>query len=195
MSKIFIFDLDGTIADGLSEYFLIFQEFTKKYKGVNYSAEDFETFKEIGIKAFIKRANLPLIKPPFLVIEARKKLSESYSRLKPIRGIADVLIRMKEKGYLLGIITSNSQKNLKTFLKNNQLDFFDFTKTGSSLFGKASKLKKIITENKLDKNNIYYVGDEIRDIEAAKKNRVKSIGVIWGLNSKQALKKPSLISS
>ncbi len=34
-----------------------------------------------------------------------------------------------------------------------------------------------------------YVGDEIRDVEAAKKAGIRVIGVSWGYNSKNALLK------
>ena len=49
---------------------------------------------------------------------------------------------------------------------------------------------------KIDKSKAYYIGDETRDIEAAKKNHIKSIAVTWGYNSETALEKydPSYIA-
>ena len=37
------------------------------------------------------------------------------------------------------------------------------------------------------KSNVYFVGDEVRDIEAGKKTRIKTIAVSWGYNTKDAL--------
>src|SRR4030066_402714 len=60
-------------------------------------------------------------------------------------------------------------KEKKYFLKKNQMDFFDFLNCGTSLLGKGRILSKVIKERKYKKENVIYVGDEIRKIEAAKK--------------------------
>jgi len=42
---------------------------------------------------------------------------------------------------------------------------------------------------KLDKLVVYFVGDEVRDIEAGKKAGINTIAVSWGYNTKAALDK------
>jgi phosphoglycolate phosphatase-like HAD superfamily hydrolase len=44
-------------------------------------------------------------------------------------------------------------------------------------------------QNHLSAEEIVYVGDETRDIEASKKIHVKVIAVSWGFNSREALAK------
>ena len=39
----------------------------------------------------------------------------------------------------------------------------------------------------LHPSNVLYVGDEVRDIEAAKKAGIRIAAVTWGYNSKKAL--------
>lgn len=39
----------------------------------------------------------------------------------------------------------------------------------------------------LDRNEVIYVGDEIRDIESAKDTGIKIIAVTWGFNTEDAL--------
>ncbi|HVO28814.1 MAG TPA: HAD hydrolase-like protein, partial [Candidatus Paceibacterota bacterium] len=36
-------------------------------------------------------------------------------------------------------------------------------------------------------NETAFVGDEIRDVEAAKKNKLAAVGVTWGVNSREGL--------
>ena len=54
----------------------------------------------------------------------------------------------------------------------------------------------MVLENNLDSANTYYVGDETRDIEAAKTAGVKSIAVTYGMNTKDVLQKsePDIIT-
>jgi phosphoglycolate phosphatase-like HAD superfamily hydrolase len=57
----------------------------------------------------------------------------------------------------------------------------DFVMTTSALLGKAKILKEIKTDDMI------YVGDEVRDIEACKKAGVPVIAVTWGFNDMEAL--------
>lgn len=93
----------------------------------------------------------------------------------------------RNERFHLGILTSNTHENVKQFLEKNELDFFEFIRTGKSVFGKSHLINKIVRQRKVAKSSVYYVCDEIRDIEATKKSGIKSIAVTWGYNTKDAL--------
>lgn len=76
---------------------------------------------------------------------------------------------------------------MRAFLSNNQADFFDFIQAGTGIFNKASKIKKLAAREKLKKDETVFIGDEIRDIEAARKSGLVAIAVTWGLNSREGL--------
>ena len=96
---------------------------------------------------------------------------------------------MKERGCKIGILTTNTEENVIKFLESNKLNIFDFLYSGKSVFGKGKVLKKLITKNNLKKERVFYVGDEVRDMNAGKKSKVITVAVSWGFNSKEALKK------
>ena len=50
------------------------------------------------------------------------------------------------------------------------MDQFDFFYTTKKVFGKDKTISKIIRDMKLDPSDVYFVGDEVRDIEAGKKS-------------------------
>lgn len=93
----------------------------------------------------------------------------------------------RNEQFHLGILTSNTHQNVAQFLEKNELSFFEFISTGKSVFGKSHLINKIMRQRKVSKNDVCYVCDEIRDIEAAKKPGIKSIAVTWGYNTKDAL--------
>jgi phosphoglycolate phosphatase-like HAD superfamily hydrolase len=98
------------------------------------------------------------------------------------------LKELKKAGFSLGIITSNSEKNVKNFLEINEIfDIFDFIHSGRNLFGKDKVIKQLFKKKKIAKNSIIYVGDETRDIEMAKKIGIPIIAVSWGFNAKEIL--------
>ena len=88
----------------------------------------------------------------------------------------------------MGIITSNSKKNVEKFLKKHNLnDIFDFIDSSTRILGKSYQIKSIIKKHRLDKDSVLYIGDETRDIEATKKVGIKVAAVTWGFNSSERL--------
>ena len=47
--------------------------------------------------------------------------------------------------------------------------------------------KKLLKKYKTDKSQTFYIGDETRDIDAAKKNGIYAVAVTWGFNSEKIL--------
>jgi phosphoglycolate phosphatase-like HAD superfamily hydrolase len=48
-------------------------------------------------------------------------------------------------------------------------------------------LRKILKQNKLKPADVIYVGDEMRDIEAAKSVGIEVVAVTWGFNDESRL--------
>ena len=69
------------------------------------------------------------------------------------------------------------------FLKNNDLaHFFDFVNAGTTLFGKSRIINRVLREHHWAAEEVIYIGDETRDISAAKKSRLTMISVGWGFS-------------
>jgi phosphoglycolate phosphatase-like HAD superfamily hydrolase len=59
--------------------------------------------------------------------------------------------------------------------------------SGLALFGKGRVIQRLLRRHHLNPEDVIYVGDETKDIEAARKIGIKVISVSWGYNSSQAL--------
>ena len=70
-------------------------------------------------------------------------------------------------------------------------EHFDFISSTSKLTGKSTHLRAIRKTFSLDLGDMLYVGDEIRDIKAAKKAGVAMAAVTWGFNSAESLQAES----
>jgi HAD superfamily hydrolase (TIGR01549 family) len=189
MNKVMIFDFDGTIAKTFNLTVKITNRLSDDlgYKKINEknarllrNCETEKTFRILG---------LPSFKLPLYLERLRKEMNDEIEFAKPIPGIKKVLPKLRKKGYRLGMVTSNSKENVKKFLKKNNLDLFDFVYSGSSIFGKSRLINKALKERKLRADETFFVGDETRDIEAARRAKIKIISVSLGFNSKEVLKK------
>ena len=135
----------------------------------------------------MKHLGISIFKLPIVVRKIRFEMNKEIVHLKTAVDLRDTLVDLKENGCILGILTTNSRENVTEFLKNNNLELFDFIYSGRAVFGKSRLLKKLMKEKKIPHADPIYIGDEIRDVEAAKKAGIKVIGVTWGYNTKMAL--------
>jgi phosphoglycolate phosphatase-like HAD superfamily hydrolase len=181
-----IFDFDGTICDSFDAAANIF-----KNKFPEYFTEEItpEMARNIGIKGLIKKTNFPKRLIPELMFKGSSEMAKKIPKLKVFPHMKKVIQKLSEK-HALGIVTSNSEENVKLFLDNNNLnDCFDFIYSSPSLFGKNKTLLKVIKNYQIDQKDTIYIGDETRDIEAAKKIGIKSAAVTWGYEAESLLEK------
>ncbi len=183
-----IFDFDGTIADTLPSMLAIFNRIGGEYGLPKIKKTDIEKFRGISIREALKELSIPIYRLPFVVKRGREELAKEVENLKPIKGLKPVLQQLNRKRRRMGILSSNSESNVKKFLQKNNLDFFDFIYAGSSIFGKDKVLKRLLKEKNLSADQVVYIGDETRDIEAAKKCKVRVLSVGWGFSTPAILK-------
>lgn len=184
MIKYIVFDFDGTIADT----FDIIKAVVIKEYGEYALNFDFESIKNEDTKGLLKKLNIPLWKLPQMALNVTSKLGDNND-VKLFPEIIDLLNSLK-KNYKLGILSSNSRENIiDTLIKHGIDDIFEFVYSGSSIFGKHLVLKRMCSKYNIDPCEVIYVGDEDRDIVAAKKAKIKNIAVTWGFNSKEKLSK------
>lgn len=185
-----IFDFDSTLAESLPQVKKIFLEIIEEMNFKHVSEETIEKLIRKEVKETLKELKIPIFKLPMIERSFRRKMKDSIKAIKPFPKIKEMILKLKKEGYCLGILSSNSQENVSYFLKKYQLDdYFDFVDGGSGFFTKARKIKKLLKKNKIKKDKVVYIGDETRDIFAAQKNKIKVVGVTWGINPRKVLAK------
>lgn len=187
MINTIIFDFDGTIADTFAVGLEIINAAAPKYGFSPFSPSDIDTFRSKSLKSIFEELHIPLLKAPFFIKEIANQLHQQMNHINPIVGIPETLAQLKQQQYSLNIITSNTVDVVNLFLSHHHLQIFDQVYSDKSLFGKHVVIKKYLAKHRIKPSQAIYVGDEIRDIEAAHQAGLKIISVTWGLNSKAGL--------
>lgn len=189
MTKTIIFDFDGTIVDSRDLIIQLYNEIAERenYKKINKS--DIESLSTLPILERCKVLDAPIHKIPSMLLEARKNYKNEIHTLRVKDGVLELLYKLKESGFSLGIISSNARSTIIEFLKQNNIDVFDYVHSAKNLFGKHYSINGLVKSFNLDKKDTIYVGDEVRDIEACKKSHIKIIAVTWGYDSTKLLQK------
>ncbi|AGF51254.1 phosphoglycolate phosphatase [Synechocystis sp. PCC 6803] len=181
--KAVLFDFDGTIADTHDAFFAIVNRLADEFGYPAVDKTELARLKKLSSAEIIKYSQISPFKIPFILKRFKKELGKEIKDLKPYGDIKEVLTLLNQKGYVLGIVTSNSKDNVLSFLHNNGLeDIFAFVKAGTTLFGKNRIINRVLKEHKFGTDEVIYVGDETRDISAAKKSRLTMVSVAWGFS-------------
>jgi HAD superfamily hydrolase (TIGR01549 family) len=183
-----IFDFDGTIADTLSAVIRLVNEHADEFKIQPLADKDVENLRGMSNRDIMKKYQIPLVKMPSLVLRTQKELHQRIDQVELFPGIRDLILGLKNRGFRLGILTSNSRENVLKFLRARHLDIFDFIHAESNFFGKTRALLHLLKKYDLRKDEVIYVGDETRDIEACQNADISVIAVSWGFHRKELLR-------
>ena len=185
--KAIIFDFDGTIANTLDAVVRIVNNHAEEFGYKRVAKEDIPYLQGKKPREILSHLGISIFKLPSWIKTIHAEINKEISNMKPTVDILPVLSEVHKRNNSLGILTSNTQENVIQFLQKNNLELFDFVRTGKSVFGKSHVINKIINQRKSDRRDVFYVCDEVRDIEAARKSGIMSVAVTWGYNNKEAL--------
>ena len=186
--RLIAFDFDGTIADTLGEMQIILNEMAPDFGFRQIQADEVEELRQMSMKQLLKELGVSKLQVPKLLTRGLRPLRSRIEQVELIEGMREALIELQPKVEHFGILTSNSSENVELFLQHHGLDhLFQFISSKSKLSGKAKHLKSILRTFSIEKEEMLYVGDEIRDVAACQKVGIPIAAVTWGFNAKEAL--------
>ncbi len=185
--KNLIFDFDGTLADSLPAMIAVFN---KRIRGDEnpLTYDEIERLRGMTSRQAIKNLGIRWWQVPKFLLQGMGDFHALVPTLKPFTGLPQTIQALHKNGYRLFIVTSNTNDNVELFLKNNQMEgLFEDMATGSGLFRKAKHIRKLMKKHGLKRRNTVYIGDETRDIAAARMALIKGVSVTWGFNTRRIL--------
>lgn len=181
-----IFDFDGTIADSVDEIIRIMNRLSPQYGYKRISEARKEALRHEASESILKDFKISKLKLLFLIRKVKFELNQNIGDVRPVYGMKKTLLNLKDQGYVLGIASSNAKQTVQQFLRDHDLDVFDFI-YAKTVFSKSRMIRHVMKQLDVSPESVYYVGDETRDIEAAKRAGVRVIAVTWGINSREIL--------
>jgi len=188
MNQIIIFDFDGTLADTLDAVVRITNRLSGEFGYLPTNPETLAQIQNLSSWQIIQQSGISLFKLPFLLKRVISELNQDLQLIHLFPSIPEILRQLQAQNYPLYIITSNSKINVNIILSRYDLvDSFRNIYSGISLFGKYKIINQLLYREKIKPQQAIYIGDETRDINAAKQSKIKSIAVSWGYNSAEIL--------
>jgi len=188
MYKCVIFDFDGTIGDTEDVALQVAITLSEKYNFRRLTRGEIPLIKNMTAKEAIAYMGVSRFRLPFIIKEAHSIIRQEVSKANLIQPeLSGLFADLGSSKIRTGIITSNSEDNVQSFLDLHGITSIHFLRS-SSVFGKSRHFKKVLSQYRLKKGEVLYVGDEARDIHAAKKAGIDVAAVTWGFNSVERLR-------
>ncbi|MFY3702895.1 HAD hydrolase-like protein [Achromobacter dolens] len=182
------FDFDGTLADTMPWFNSILNTVADKYGFRKIDAAERDQLRHRDAGEILKFLGIPLWKLPAIMAHVRTLMQEIDPSVRLFDGVPDALARLKAGGLRLAVVSSNSLENVQRVLGPETAVLFDDYECGTDLFGKAAKIERLLQRHDTPPERFLLVGDEMRDIDAARKAGVRVGSVAWGYNHVDALR-------
>lgn len=194
-TKGIIFDLDGTLVDTLDD---LTDSMNYALKTLGFPTHRPEICRKMignGLTKFAERAlgaeGLAHIGRLLDVMTAHY-LDHCLRKTRPYPGLSDVILELRQRGILLGVLTNKNQKPAEKIA-----NFFFGTGTFDPIIGYQAGQKtkpdpdgvqRILEAWGLTTEEVILVGDSEVDIQTAAAAGVLAVGVAWGFRSREELR-------
>lgn len=180
-SKIIVFDMDGVLFDST----IVVMEYMKSL----FPTLTIDVHKEILVGNFheeIAKLNISRKKETEEEESYRKlKYSKEKSTVPMYEGAKDLLVDLKNQGYILVLNTSAFDRNCLPLLENsNTKDLFDFLATAELSKSKSEKFKIIQGKYNVQQDEMLFITDTLGDIREADIAGIPTVAVTYGAHDR-----------
>lgn len=181
-----IFDFDGTIADSF-DYVAGFLERHVR-RGHPLTHDEKQALRGMTMKQMALHLGSPWWYLPILFIIGRWSMGKAIYNVPIFAGMSRVIDHLHAEGHTLMIVSSNNNRNIKRSLKQHHLyKYFTDIYGNAAFFGKKRAIKSVLWRNSIEADDAVYIGDEARDITAAKAAGIRIISASWGFDQADIL--------
>jgi phosphoglycolate phosphatase len=138
------------------------------------------SLRRAGPREILKRLDVPRWKLPLIARHMRRLKSAHLADIALFPGVDAMLRALADGGLRLALVSSDHEANARRQLGEANAALFSHFDCGASIFGKAAKFRRVLKRAGVDTGQAIAIGDEVRDIEAARAAGIAYAAVAWG---------------
>ena len=184
--KLVIFDFDGTLADSLPWFVTIVNGVAERYKFKVLDPADIDRLRGYDARQVISHLGVPVWKIPLIGRHVRGLMAENIHAIKLFDGVDGMLQQLAAAGVTLAVVSSNSLANVQAVLGPANAALIRHYACGVAMFGKGPQFRKVVRRSGVAPRETLCVGDELRDLRAARGEGLAFGAVTWGYTSAAA---------
>jgi phosphoglycolate phosphatase len=185
--KLVIFDFDGTLADTFPWFMRIINDVADRYRFKRIEQHEVEMLRGMGAAEIMAHLGVPRWKLPLIANHMRKRKARELGETRLFAGVEAMLARLGDAGIKVAVVSSNSEANIRAILGEALAARIACFECGASVFGKAARFRKVLRRSGISPPDALAIGDEIRDLEAARRAGIAFGAAGWGFTRAEAL--------
>jgi phosphoglycolate phosphatase len=185
--KLVIFDFDGTLGDTMGWFMDVSDAMAAKFGFRPIDRGNMESLRHMSARELMKLQKVSPFKLPAIARHVQTLMTADAHTIQMFPGVPEMLKTVHERGVRIAVVSSNSEENIRLVLGPDLCGLVSQFNCGASVFGKAGKFRKVLKAQGVKPAETLSVGDEIRDIDAAREVGMRTGVVCWGYTAPQAL--------
>jgi phosphoglycolate phosphatase len=177
--RLAIFDYDGTLADSLPWFRSVFQDLITRHDLASVSPDELDALRGLSGREIMARLQMPMWKLPAVSRDMRRRKLAAAGEISLFNGVPKLLTDMQDLGIKTAIVSSDSEASVRVGLGPSAELIARFD-CGASVFGKHHKFRRVARHLGTTPSDTICIGDELRDIDAARTAGMDSGAVAWG---------------
>ena len=178
--RLIIFDFDGTLADSAAWLIAAYNGIATDFGLRKVDDAEVRMLRGRSSRDILTYLKVPVWKLPRIAAELRRLASVEAERIRLFDGVGELLHTLKQRSKQTAIVSSNSEDTVHRVLGPALVGCVDQFECNASMFGKAHKLRAVMKRTATLPAATLCIGDETRDIEAARDVGADSGAVLWG---------------
>ena len=182
-----IFDFDGTLANSFPWFSRVVNDVADRYGFRRIAPHEVDALQTTDARTLMRHLGIPAWKMPLIANHMRKRKSKELDQTRLFDGVDRMLARLSDAGIALALVSSNSERNVRAILGADTANRFGLYECGASLFGKSARFRKVLRRSSTHPRDAICIGDEIRDMDAARRQGIAFGAVTWGYTTAGSL--------
>ena len=186
--KLVIFDFDGTLADSFEWFLSVLDELAAKHKFRTFDRAELDDLRGCSAAKVLGQVGVSRWRLPAIGRHLHQLAARDAGKIALFDGVERMLTSLAESGVIVAVVSSSAEANIRRILGPKNVARVSHFECGASLFGKRTKLRKVLRRCRVKPAETLYVGDEVRDFEAARAELIPFGAVSWGFTHLHALR-------
>lgn len=187
--RLAIFDFDGTLADSADWMVGALRRLALEFGFHAPSDAEIARLRRLPAREVLRALDVPVLRLPAIAARLRTLSREAAGQIALFPGVDGLLETLARQDVQVAVVSSNGEDTVRAVLGARRAALVDHFACGASLLGKARRFRTVAERAGVPDWETLAIGDEIRDIDAARRAGLRTGAVTWGYATGDALER------